>query len=142
MTKLRKTLSIFLGITILGAIAAIVYVITVSSPSAFTEFYILGPDGKAMDYPAQLKIGEEGELILGINNLEQETVSYRVEIKIDGVAAGELEPIALEHGEKFEQMVTFTPYEPGEKQKVEFLLFKEGQTDIFESLYIWIDVTR
>ena len=113
MTKLRKTLSIFLGVTILGAVVAIVYVITVPAPNAFTEFYILNPDGKAVDYPAQLKIGEEGELILGINNLEQESVSYRVEIKIDGVATGELEPIALEHGEKFEQMVTFAPDKPG-----------------------------
>ena len=121
-TKLSKILSIFLALAILGAMAAIIYTIAVPVPKEeFTEFFILDTGGKTADYPAQLKLGEEAKLILGIINQEQTAVSYRVEIKIDGVANGELGPIALNHNEKFEQLVTFTPDKAGEKQKIEFL---------------------
>jgi uncharacterized membrane protein len=143
MTKLSKTLSIVLGLAILGAVAAIIYVVTVAVPGdAFTEFYILGPGKKAADYPTQLKVGEEARLIIGISNQERQTVSYQVEIQIGGVASDELGPISLNPGEKFEQPVTFTPDTPGERQKVEFLLYKQGEIEVYKTLYLWIDVTQ
>ncbi len=140
-TRLSKILSIVLGLIIVGAVAALIYVITVPTHGdKFTEFYILGPDGKATDYPTQLWVGEEAPLILGIINREQNAVSYRVEIEIDGATVGRLEPIELKHGEKYEQLVTFTLNEPGDDQKVEFLLYKQGQTDVYDSLHLWINV--
>ena len=120
MTKLSKILSIVLGLIILGAIAALIYVIAVPAPEdSFTEFYILGPGGEAAGYPVQLKAGEEGSVILVIVNREYEPMSYRVEIKMDGVTTDILEPIALEHGGRYEQSVTFTPNEPGAKSSPE-----------------------
>ena len=140
---LSKTLSIVLALAILGAIAALIHNIAVpASGDGFTEFYILGPGGSATDYPSQLEVGEEAIVIIGIGNQEQDAVSYRVEIKIDGAATGELGPIALKHGERFEQVAAFTPDKPGEQQRVEFLLYKEGQTGVYESLHLWVDVGR
>ena len=142
-TRLSKVLSIFLALAIVGAVIALIYTVAVPAPrEAFTEFYILDTDGKATDYPAQLKVGEAAELILGINNQENMAVSYRVEIKIDGVTNGELGPIALNHNEKFEQLVTFTPDKAGEKQKIEFLLYKQGETRVYQSLHLWVDVAE
>ena len=141
MTKLSKTLSVVLGLIILGAIAALIYVTIVPAPEdAFTEFYILGPDGKAADFPAQLEAGEEGTVILVIVNREHEMTSYRVETRIDGVTQSELGPIALEHGGRFERAVSFPPEKPGGEQKVEFLLYKQGQIAVYQSLYLWVDV--
>jgi len=141
MTKLSKTLSIVLGLIILGAIAALIYTIAVPVPEdSFTEFYILGPGGEAADYPAQLKAGEEGSVILVIVNRERETASYRVEIRVDGVNRGELGPIMLKHGGRFERVASFTPEKPGGGQKVEFLLYKQGQSGIYESLHLLVDV--
>ena len=91
-TILSKTLSIVLVLAILGAVAALIYTITVAPEEKFTEFYILGAEGKATDYPTQLRIGEEAPLILGIINREQDTISYQIEIKIDGATTGRLEP--------------------------------------------------
>lgn len=68
-------------------------------------------------------------------------VSYQVEIKINGISNNEAGPIMLKHKEKFEQTVTFTPTRPGDNQKVEFLLYKDGQTNVYESLHLWIEVT-
>ena len=141
MTKLSRALSVVLGLIILGAIAALIYVVMVPAPEdAFTEFYLLGPDGKAADYPARLKAGEEGKVSLVIVNRENETTSYRVEIKTGEVTADVLEPIVLEHGEQFEQPVTFTLNKPGDEQRVEFLLYKEGQSGIYDSLHLLVDV--
>ncbi len=39
---------------------------------AYTEFYLLGPDGKAANYPTKLTIGEVGTVITGIVNHENE----------------------------------------------------------------------
>lgn len=141
MIKLSKTLSVVLGLTIMGAVVALIYVITVPVPGdVFTEFYILGPGGKAADYPARLRVGEEGEVTLGIVNQERETTYYRVEVRIEGVTNSELGPIVLKHGEKFERITTFTPNKPGFRQKVEFLLYKQGQSDIYDSLHLLVNV--
>ena len=143
MTKLSKTLSIVLGLVILGAIAAIIYMTTVATPrDTFTEFYILGPGKKAADYPTQLTVGEEAGIIVGIGNQEQQVVSYRIEVRMDGVTADEVGPISLKPREEFEQLLAFTPDAPGEGQKVEFLLYKQGQIEAHETLYLWIDVTE
>lgn len=45
-------------------------VITPKEGEKFTEFYVLDPNGKASDYPTNLKVGEEGEVIIGVVNHE------------------------------------------------------------------------
>lgn len=68
---LSKSLSIIIILAVLGAITALIYAIATPTPKEkFTEFYILGAEGKAVDYPAQLNAGEEARLILGISNQE------------------------------------------------------------------------
>jgi uncharacterized membrane protein len=137
-----KVLSVILVVAILGALGMLGYVI--AKPKAgerFTELYILGVGGKAEDYPQELTIGEEGKVIVGIINREHERVSYQVEVVIDNVKNNEVGPIELEHDEKWEGIVVFTPSEPGEDQKVEFLLYKNGGAEpSVESLHLWIDV--
>lgn len=140
-TTLNKALSVVLVVVVLGAIGALAYVVTAPKLSEkFTEFYILGASGMATDYPGQLKVGEEEAVILGIVNREHETLSYRVEVRIDGVTSNKVEPIVLEHNGKLEQTVTFTPDKPGDNQKVEFLLYKQGQAGVYESLHLWVNV--
>jgi len=104
------------------------------------KFYILGSDGKAHNYPKQLKVGEEASLTLGIINREQKTTSYRVEIKITGAASNTLKSIVLEHDEKLEQLTSFTPETPGDNQTIDFLLYQEGQTTPCGTLRLWVDI--
>lgn len=106
----------------------------------FTEFYILGPEGKAADYPRELTVGEQEKVTVGIINRESRVVSYRVEVMIEGVKNGEDGAIVLEHEEKWEGEVSFAPEVAGENQKVEFLLFKEGESEPYSRLYLWLDV--
>ena len=110
----------------------------------FTEFYILGMEGKAADYPRELKVGEEAEVIVGIVNHECEPVSYRVEGRIGGVGNNEVGPVVLEHEQKWEGVVSLTPHKAnkaGEEQKVEFILYKGGEARPYLMLHLWIDVS-
>ena len=139
-----RVLSAILVMVIVGTLAALGYVIaTPVAGEGFTEFYILGLQGKAIDYPQKLKVGEEGEVIVGIINREQERVTYRVEVSISGVKNNETEPIVLDHGGKSEGIIGFTPNKAGEREKVEFTLYRDGKTEpCLEPLHLWLDVTE
>ena len=136
-----RALSIVLIIAILGFLGMLIYVVAVPKTiGEFTEFYILGLEDKAADYPLTLAVGDEGKVIVGIVNHEGEEVSYRLEVRIDGEKKGNIEPIVLSDEQKWEEIVTFTVDKVGHKQKVEFLLYKLGQTEAYDSLYLPIDV--
>jgi len=137
----NKVLSSILALAILGALGTLIYVIaTPKAGERFTEFYLLGLGGEAEGYPSLLRVGEESKVTVGIINREHEAVTYRVEVWIDVLISNEVGPVMLEHDEKWEEIIGFTPNRVGNKQKVEFLLYKEGQSEACRSLYLWVDV--
>ena len=135
-----RVLSSILALAILGALAMLGYTITTPPEERFTEFYLLSLSGEAEDYPHLLMVGEEGKVVVGIINREGETVTYRLEIRIDGVISNEVGAVTLERDKKWEETVGFTPAGVGDKQKVEFLLYKQGQSEVCQRLYLWVDV--
>jgi len=139
-----KVLNIILIGAILGAIGTLGYIIARPGlDKGFTEFYLLGPEGKATGYPEMLRVGEEGRVLAGITNQEGEVVSYRVEVRIEDVRQSRLEPVELGHNEKWEGMVGFTPHRAGDSEKVEFWLYRNGQSEPYlEPLYLWVKVTE
>lgn len=139
---LDKILSIILIVAILGAMGMLSYILATPEKvgERFTEFYILGLEGKASAYATELRMGEEGRVIVGIVNREQERISYRMEVAIEGTASKEIGLIVLEHGEKWEGEASFTPTKVGDNQKVEFSLYEEGEPFFKEQLHLWINV--
>ncbi len=49
----------------------------------FTEFYVLGPEGVADDYPTDLTVGEEGGAIIGVVNHEYAIITHLLEVKLN-----------------------------------------------------------
>ena len=139
-TILSRALSILLALVILAAVI-IIFTLPSAPEDKFSEFYILGSGGMATDYPSQAEGGNR-EVTLVIINREQETISYQVEISIDGNTTGEIGPIVLKPGEKFEQTTNLAFYNTGTKQKVEFLLYKEGQPGVYRSLNLGVGTTE
>lgn len=135
-----RVLIIFLIAVLLGTIGTLVYFITVPKVGeAFTEFYLLGGEGKAIGYPNELEVDEEGiKVTVGIVNREQEKEAYRVEINIDGSSYRQIDQIVLDNKDTWEQEITFTPEELRNRDKIEFFLYKQGQTEAAQSLYLWI----
>ena len=123
------------------ALSVTVYVIvTPKEGEKFTEFYVLGPGGKAEEYPTNLTVGEEGEVIIGVVNHEYAAVTYQLELKVNGGVIDQ-KSIVLTHNETWESPFTFRATKAGDDQKLEFLLYKEGVKEVYRSLHLWMDVT-
>jgi uncharacterized membrane protein len=106
----------------------------------FTEFYVLGPGGKAEGYPRRLMVGEPSSVIVGVINHEGHTAGYRVEVQagLDRVASEG--PFALADGEMREDRVAILVRRPAKQVKVEFALFMEAAQGPYRTLHIWVDV--
>lgn len=138
---LGKSLSIVLIASIIGSFATLAYVVVMpKSGERFTEFYLLGPNGMASGYPIDLKVGEEGRVIIGIVNREYENVTYRLEISFNGSLVYK-EQVSLINNEKWEEPFTFKAIKKGENQKLEFLLYKDQQIKTYRTLHLWVNVT-
>ena len=142
-SRLDMALSIVLVVAVMGAIAALVYVVT--APRAeehFTDFYLLGSEGMLQDYPNELALGEQAEVTLGIVNHESEDVSYNIQVVFDGETVQEIGPITLADEEEWGDQVPLVPTRIGDDQKVEFLLFKGQGGKPYLTLHLWVDVKQ
>ncbi|GBF33935.1 hypothetical protein DCCM_3046 [Desulfocucumis palustris] len=141
LSRLDKILSVALVVSIVFAAGSLYYVATTpKTGEEFTEFYILGPGGKAEGYPGDMGTGEEKKVILGIVNHEYRPVYYTAEVRMNGYVKSRLGPFKLNHEEKKEEPVGFSAYEPHDNMKVEFLLFKNGGSNPYRSLHLWVNV--
>lgn len=136
-----RSLTVMLGLSIVAAVGTFLFVLARPKiGERFTEFYILGPGGQADGYATEVSVGEPITLIVGAINREHEEVTYRMVKDVNGHHAEQIAEIRLAHDEKWEEPFTFTMEQPGEDQKVSFLLYREGQDEPYRSLHLWIDV--
>jgi len=143
MSKLNKALSIFLIVAIVAALGFIIYMaVTPQEGDKFTEFYILSAEGNAQDYPKQVILGEPVNILIGVVNHEYQPASYQAKIKIGGIEISEVNIGTLANGEKWEKKISFTPQFAGERQKIDFYLYKNGEGEPYlkELLRLYIDV--
>jgi uncharacterized membrane protein len=78
-SRVDRILMIVLIFSILFAVVTTIYVITVPKEGErFTEFFILGEQQKAADYPDQIIVGEQYPLYIGVGNHEYRPVTYTV----------------------------------------------------------------
>ncbi len=139
-SKTDKILSVLLILSIVFAVFTIVYTIATPKQDAkFTEFYLLGPNGKASDYPTNLSVGETGNVTVGIVNNEYANVNYKMVVKLNNQTINE-ENITLSNGAKYEKPFTFELSESGKNQELEFLLYRlPDDTNVNRSLHLWIN---
>lgn len=140
-SRTEKILSIILIISIILAISTTVYIIVKPKQGEkFTEFYILGPDGKASNYPTNLTNGDRGRVIIGLVNHEYATTDYKLLVKV-GNRTLKNDTLTLKNGEKKEIPYNFTAGTNGQK-KMQFLLYKlPEEVKPYRSLHLWLDIT-
>jgi uncharacterized membrane protein len=144
-SKLDRALTVFLILSILLSVATLGYIIvTPKEGEHFTEFYLLGPQGKADNYTTNYTLGQSGTVIVGIVNHEYMPVNYTMEVKLENQSLSlpeNLQKITLAHNETWEEPVTLTPPFEGQDMKLEFLLFNEtDKTTPYRNLHLWINV--
>jgi uncharacterized membrane protein len=144
-TKLDRALTVVLVLSILLSVTTLIYVIvTPKEGEHFTEFYILGPGGKADNYTTKYVLGQSGTAIVGVVNHEYRPVNYTLELRLENKSLPLPENqkyINLANNETWEEPVTFTPPFEGRNMKLEFLLFNETGGNVpYRDLHLWIDV--
>jgi uncharacterized membrane protein len=136
-----KVLLVLLVVVIIGAIGTLVYLARLpDTGEAFTEFYMLGPEGRADNYPDVVVVGEEAAVVLGVVNHERVATDYYILIFIKNEMVAEVTTDVLADGEGWEQPVSFAPTEVGEEQRVEFQLYRGSESKAYHTLDLWVDV--
>ena len=164
-SRLDRGLSVLLVVSIVAALATTAYVIAVPKEGEhFTEFYILGPGGKAANYPTDFSAGSPQSLIIGVGNHEYREVPYTIEIfalnqtfdtvtnrsTIHAVELLDRFPLTVPHNETQELPWEFS-IPSREYNRIEFLLFNEtvpGEEIIgadrisasYRDLHLWVRV--
>jgi uncharacterized membrane protein len=168
-SRLNKLVSIVLIAMIFGTLGTLIY--TLAAPKIggeFSEFYILGNNGRADDYPSEYIMGNGkvnqviydngttaisglGTVVLGIVNQEHKAASYSVQLTIngepakitfDGTLSNVLGPIKLQQGQMWENEIGIAPDQIGNNQKVELLLFNGNSISPEDTLHFWINVKQ
>ncbi len=135
-----KILTSLLAVFILIAAGSLIYSIAVPARSeSFTEFYILGREGRAQDNSLMLRAGEEMAVEVVVACHENQPADYYLEIVVDSARRQIGGAFRLEDGEKWEGEAVFSLGAPGNGQKVEFRLHKNGA--VYRWLYLRVDVT-
>jgi uncharacterized membrane protein len=141
----NTALTFVLACVLLVALGGVVYVSLTPAESSqpYTEFYVLGENETASDYPTNLTVGETGSMTVGISNHETRSTRYTVLVLLSENETARL-TVTLDDGETWEREISVTPSRPG-RQELRLLLF-EGDagppSDATQSLRIWINVTE
>src|SRR5450759_2387993 len=137
-----RILTIILILSIATSIIMLIYVIaTPKQGEKFTEFYILGDNGKAQGYHTQLEAGKTSSVIVGITNQEYILTNYTLNISLDNDTLNTMH-VTLMHNSTWEEKVLFTPEKTGDNLKLEFLLYKEDNiTAPYRDLHLWVNVS-
>jgi uncharacterized membrane protein len=145
-SRFDRILTIILVISVLVSVVALVYVVvTPKQGEKFTEFYILGMDGKADNYTTHYTLGDSGQVIVGVVNHEYERVKYTMDIRLNNESLSipsNVQSFTLDNNVTWERPVTFAPNSVGNNMKLEFLLYKNGNLSVpYRDLHLWVNVT-
>ena len=136
-----RRLITMLVVTLLLVGLATTWIVAVPSDAEFmTEFFILGRDGLAEDYPRSTLVDDSFMLTAGVTNLEREPATYWVIIKIGDRLIGSIEPFSLGMGETWRGQLSLAMPEAGDNQRVDILLGRENYIFPYRSLRLWVDV--
>ncbi|TGC11553.1 DUF1616 domain-containing protein [Methanolobus halotolerans] len=137
--EITRALMIAMVLSIIIASAMFAYAKVTREKETFTALYILGPDGKAENYPSVLSVSQPTDMIVGIENYELTDVNYILQIRLDGNTLKQMQ-ISLEDKEKWEQEIAIKPirFKQG-RQKLEFAIYKEDVSPVpYRSVHLWV----
>jgi uncharacterized membrane protein len=139
---LRTGLTLLLGVAFVGSAAGVVYVATDPPPATetHTEFYVLGPNGTASDYPTDLSVGASGSVTVGVVNHEHTSMSYSMELRLGNRTVRD-RTLSLADDRTWERELEFTAEESG-RTRLSLLLYRGGSSSPYRTLGVWIDVTQ
>lgn len=143
----RQSYALMVGSILVGTVA-VTWILIAPAPSSYTtEFYMLGPNGLAENFPREVVVGEEMAIRFGTTNREQSTSTYRVEIwsqdAWDSASRQRLVRTGdylLGTGETLEVPLRWRMPQAGIDQRVDILLFIDDQPSPYRNLRMFLNV--
>jgi uncharacterized membrane protein len=136
-----KTFSSILIILLVVAVTATIYIIVNPNPGEkFTEFYLLGVDDKAGNYPTNLSVNEVGNVTIGIVNHEQSKTDYNMVTTLNGTTISS-ENFTLANNETKMINYSFKATDQGNNQKLVFKLYKlPDNNTVYRTVFLNLNV--
>ena len=149
MPRAERVVTLALAVTIVLAVVSVGYVFAVpQSGEQYTDLRVLteSSDGELTfsNYPDEIAVGEETELVVGVDNHEQTTQAYTVVVTVDqliddgdGVTPIDSTEIdrfstTLDDGERLHQPQTVTPETTGE-YRLNYYLYTDEPPETVDS---------
>lgn len=144
-TRLDKGLTTVLIIAIILSVLVLGYVVVVPKQGEkFTEFYILGPNGKADNYHTLFVLGDQQPVIVGVANHEYRNVTYDLVVTLnDNATVTQIysDRLTIANNQTWEKNVDVKPDRKGSKMELQFLLYSDGNMTVpYRETHLWIDV--
>ena len=145
-TGSSRVLTVVATLLLLSSVGAAVF--AADAPSAtsepYTEFYVLGPNGDASNYPKNLTVGEQGRFVVGISNHEHRDVTYTLVLRL-GDQLTQRRPVTVAQGETWEREIAVSPRVPG-RARLRLLLYRGSDASLDATPYrrigFWVNVSR
>lgn len=138
--QITKTLMVAMVLSIIVAGSMFAYAKATREKETFSTLYILGPDGKAEDYPTNFSTSDPIHVIAGVENYERERANYTLNIDLDGTIIDTIQ-FTLNHGDEWEEELTIYPTRSKQgRQKFELVLYKGEPTGTsYRSVHLWLN---
>lgn len=140
---LNRSMMVILLISIVVSATTVLYItINPKQEEGFTEFYILGLNRTASDYPTSIVAGNDYSVILGIVNNEHRTVNYTLSLEFRNSTLLN-RTIKLNRLQAWEKIVNYSLGSVGDRQRLKFLLYKDDNfTAPYRELYLLVNVSN
>ncbi len=136
--EIERALIIALVLSIVVAGAMLLYAKLTFKHEEFTALYILGEGGKAEGYQKGFYLGVPQWMTVGVENYERSPSEYALEVRLNGAVLEE-ENFSLNDRERWLKRMSFIPTQATERSKLEFLLYKDGDTSKpYRSVHLWV----
>ena len=141
LDRTQRRLFGLLGLAlVMFAIGATAIIVTPKPGERLTEFYMLGPEGLAENYPREALVGQPISVTMGITNREGAWSEYRVEVMAGGDLLQRAGPFPLPNGDTKEWPLELVLQKTGQDVRIEFLLYRDYGNEPYRSLRLWIKV--
>ncbi|MHC1575724.1 MAG: DUF1616 domain-containing protein [Methanosarcinaceae archaeon] len=137
--EIEKALIIALVGSIIIASGMLIYAKMTMEEETFTALYILGPDGKAENYPTVALPGNPLTVTVGIENYEKRDVDYLLQMKLDGAVLQTIN-VSIPDEMDWQKDITYAPTQMRKgESKLEFALYKdEVSGNPYRTVHLWI----
>jgi uncharacterized membrane protein len=140
------TLAVVFASVLLACIGATAYIILNPVPAdSFTELFLLGPDGRADNYPKALVVGENKTIIASVENHEHADTWYDLAVTYNNSTTEKiayLEHFLLEDNGTWQKPFVIQPDIPGNRVKIGFQIYLNGDMSTpYRECHIWMNVS-